>query len=93
MGLSGVPFMKSTTGFELTTASICLRTSVERYREAIGENLGTENLEANVAGRATCRNAYTKIKLVSTSGILNKLWISYMDEHTDDIIGLAIILN
>lgn len=52
MGLSGVPFMKSTTGFEPTTASICLRTSVEIYREAMGVNRGVENLEATAAGRA-----------------------------------------
>lgn len=56
IGLSGVPFMNSTTGLEPTTASICLRTSVEMYLEAMGVNRGAENLEANAAGRAACRN-------------------------------------
>lgn len=51
--------MNSTTGAELTALSIAALTSVDRKRDAIGENRGLENLEANVAGRAVCRKAWT----------------------------------
>ena len=60
-GVSGVPFMKRTTGAELTALSIACLVSVERYREAMGaRNRGWENLEAKTvgaAGRAACRMA------------------------------------
>jgi len=49
-----VPFMKRTTGAEATALSIAALVSVERRREAMGENLGMANLDA---GRAVSRNA------------------------------------
>jgi len=53
--------MNRTTGAELTALSIAALTSVDKNREAIGENLGCVNLEANVDGRAAvCRNADDK---------------------------------
>ena len=35
-GVSGVPFMKSTTGFEATARSIAALVSVDRYRSCEG---------------------------------------------------------
>jgi hypothetical protein len=57
-GVSGVPFMNSTTGADATALSIVAFVSAERNRAVMGENRGVENLEANVgAGRAAWRNA------------------------------------
>jgi hypothetical protein len=57
-GVSGVPFMNSTTGADATALSIAAFVSVERNRATKGENRGEENLEANAgAGRAAWRNA------------------------------------
>ena len=56
--------MNRTTGAELTALSIAALTSVDKNREAIGENLGCVNLEANVDGRAAvCRNACLILRL------------------------------
>jgi hypothetical protein len=56
-GVSGVPFINSTTGADPTALSIAALVSVERKRTAMGENRGDENLEANVGARAAWRNA------------------------------------
>ena len=58
-GVSGVPFMNSTTGEEATALSIALRTSSERYRiwkgvrkRAVG---ATRTEVARVAARKACK--------------------------------------
>jgi len=84
-GVSGVPFINSTTGADATALSIACLVSEDRYRKAMGEIRGTANLEAIVgAGRAACRNAFiASVHVLSYSPLFWKL--------TDDKIGLASI--
>lgn len=61
-GVSGVPFMKRTTGAEPTALSIAWRVESERYRCAmlsIGDltKAGLENCAVAAAGRAACRSS------------------------------------
>jgi hypothetical protein len=57
-GVSGVPFMNNTTGAEPTALSIACLVSDDKYRKAVGEIRGYENLVANIgAGRAAWRKA------------------------------------
>jgi hypothetical protein len=57
-GVSGVPFMNSTTGADSTALSIAARVSAERKRADMGVRRLEANLEAKVgAGRAAWRNA------------------------------------
>jgi hypothetical protein len=65
-GVSGVPFMKSTTGAEATALSIAALVSVERRREAMGENLGEANRVA--AGRTAWRSAWVLLVGYSRNG-------------------------
>jgi hypothetical protein len=53
-GVSGVPFMKRTTGADPTAFSIALRVSAERKRAAIGVMREGIILDE---GRAACRKA------------------------------------
>jgi len=56
-GVSGVPFMNSTTGAEVTASSIAFLVSADRNRAAMGEMRW--NLVASGAGRAARRKAYS----------------------------------
>jgi len=57
-GVSGVPFINSTTGAELTALSIACLVSAERNRAAMGVIRELKSLKAKLgAGRAACRNA------------------------------------
>lgn len=69
-GVSGVPFMNSTTGADATALSIACRVSADRNLRAMGEMMRGENLAASDdgAGRAACRNACAGPGLASRPG-------------------------
>lgn len=84
-GVSGVPFMKSTTGADATALSIAWRVSADMNRRAMGEILGA-NLEASDgAGRAACRKACA----VGLGQLLaGDVWRRAASILTDDKTGL-----
>jgi len=59
-GVSGVPFMKSTTGAEPTAFSIADLVSAERKRAARGVMQDVRVRRVESAGLAICRNAYKR---------------------------------
>lgn len=86
-GVSGVPFMKSTTGAVATALSIACLVSSVRNLLAMGDILGATNLEANGAGRAACRKAWEwDISIEDFTG-------NEFHMLTDDSAGLANIIS
>ena len=66
-GVSGVPFMNSTTGADPTALSIAALVSVDKNRAAMGVYRGYANLEAKAgAGRAACRKTCRVLELLFT---------------------------
>jgi hypothetical protein len=59
-GVSGVPFMKRTTGADATALSIAVRTSLERNRawKGVMKRIGAVGRVAGVLARVAARKAY-----------------------------------
>lgn len=67
-GVSGVPFMKSTTGFDATAWSIADRVSADKNRsceDVYMTGRGMERKEAIDRGRDACRKAYSALAFSS----------------------------